>query len=165
MRKPVQIGPILTSAVFLLTGAACYKHTYIVGAGAPDGPLMHDEWRHHWLWGLISPDKELALRDVCASGDATIETEMTFLNGLVSALTGGIYSPTTVKVRCVGATVILELDDADVARIVADPRFLSWVAERAPDRLAEAREAQLNPPVSPPATARRLDLTGTAESP
>jgi hypothetical protein len=126
---------------------------------------MHDEWRHHWLWGLISPDKELALRDVCASGDATIETEMTFLNGLVSALTSGIYSPTTVKVRCVGATATLELDDADVARIVADPRFLSWVAEEAPDRLAEARVAQLNPRVSRPATARRLDLAGTTASP
>jgi hypothetical protein len=142
--RSLVLGRVVVVGILLLTGVGCYKHTYIVGAGAPDAALAHDEWRHHWLWGLINPDKELALAKVCTSGDATIDTEMTFLNGLVSALTSGIYSPTTVRVRCAAGSVHLELQPEDVARIVTDPRFLTWVAEDAPARLAEVRQAQVD---------------------
>ena len=143
-KAPARIVQMLIVAGLLLAGAGCYRHTYTVGAGAPAGPLVYDHWHHHWLWGIINPDRQVALKAVCASGDATIDNEMSFLNGLVSALTWGIYSPTTVKIRCAGSSANLELDAEDIAQIVADPRFLSWVAEDAPGRLSEAREAQLD---------------------
>ena len=120
-QSPPRIGRTLIVAGLLLACAGCYRHTYTLGAGAPAGPLVYDRWQHHWLWGLINPDRQLALKAVCASGDATIDTEMSFLNGLVNALTWGIYSPTTVKIRCAGASANLELDAEDIARIVADP--------------------------------------------
>jgi hypothetical protein len=144
LRRAHSTGRALAIAVLAFAAAACYEHTYTVGAGAPGGVLVHDQWRHHWLWGLIDPSKELVLRDICPSGDATIETEMSFLNGLVSALTSGIYSPTTVQVRCADRRATLDLEAEDVARIVSDPAFLSWVGEVAPDRLTEARSAQLD---------------------
>jgi hypothetical protein len=137
---------VASVAAVAVAAGACFEHNYTIGVGAPAGVLVHDEWRHHWLGGLIDPNNELMLSEVCPSGNATIESEMTFLNGLVSVLTSGIYSPTTVRVRCADTRAALDinLDVHDVARIVRDPAFLSWVGTAAPERLAEVKAAQLD---------------------
>ena len=131
----------LGSLVNLLTTAACYEHTYTVGAGAPSGPVVYDVWRHHWLGGLIDPDHELEINQVCPSGDATVHEEWTFLNGLVTALTAGIYSPTTVTVRCRRGRTDLRLSSDDVRRIAASEAFLERVVVVLPDRADAVREA------------------------
>lgn len=111
--------------------------------GAPHGDIVHDEWDHHWLGGLIDPDQELVLREICPSGKATIHEEVSFLNGLVALLTGEIYSPTTVTVRCdTGVSADFDLDEEDIARIVSDPTFLDWIEAVAPDLLQEVQDAQ-----------------------
>lgn len=135
---------VLGLAALLVAAAGCWQHTYVIGAGAPGGALVHDEWRHHWLWGLVNPDQELALQQVCPSGNATIHMEASFLNGLVGVLTSGIYTPTTVQVRCAEARAALDLQlsSDDVAKIVAAPEFLDWVEVVAPERLVEATRAQ-----------------------
>jgi hypothetical protein len=85
---------------------------------------VYDEWRHHWLFGLISPEHELEIQQICAgSANATIEQEQTFLNGLVGALTGGIYSPTTIQVRCATGRIDLDLNEDELRRITSDPIF------------------------------------------
>ena len=123
--------------------AGCYEHTVTVGAGAPNGRIVYDEWKHHWIGGLIDPNQELELRDVCPSGNATIHNEMSFLNGLVNALTAGIYAPTTLTVRCAtGRNAEFGLDAEDVAEIVSDPGFLEWVGASAPQLLERAMLAQ-----------------------
>lgn len=127
----------------LLVGASgCYKHVFNVGSGAQSAPVAEEEWRHHWLWGLVSPDNVLELSEVCSSENATIEAEQHFLNGLVAVLTGGIYSPTTVRVRCADGTASLDLDADEVARIISAPELLAWVGEAMPDRLREVTRAQ-----------------------
>lgn len=135
---------LLAVVVVMLPLAGCFEHTYDTGRGAPNGRVVSNEWRHHWIGGLISPEHHLELREVCPSGDATIHQEMTFLNGLVGALTGGIYSPTTVEVRCRGGRRSdLELTGEDVQRIVSDPAFLEWVQVLAPADAAAVEAAQL----------------------
>ena len=138
-----RIGMMSVMALLVAT-TGCYRHVFVVGAGAPGGALVHDEWRHQWLWGLVSPENELAIRDVCPSGNATIVGEVTFLNGLVSALTAGIYSPTTVRVQCAGGTASLDLtlSAEDVSRVVSAPAFVEWVERSASDRLDEVTRAQ-----------------------
>lgn len=128
---------MMTMAVLTLT--ACYEHTYSVGAGAPVGPVVYDEWHHHWLGGLIG-ERELRIRDYCPSGNATVHNEQSFLNGLVSVLTTGIYTPTTVTIRCAraGRGRDFELDRSDVMAILSSPAFLERVEALLPDRLAEA---------------------------
>ena len=137
---------VLVVAAVAVAAGACFEQSYTIGLGAPAGVLVHDEWRHHWLGGLIDPNSELALSEVCPSGNATIESEMTFLNGLVGVVTSGIYAPTTVRVRCADTQAGLDVDLGadDVARIVRDPAFLSWVGAAAPERLAEVRAARLD---------------------
>jgi mRNA-degrading endonuclease toxin of MazEF toxin-antitoxin module len=121
---------------------ACFQHTYHVGEGAPGGEVVHDEWRHHWLGGLISPGSETEVSQYCPSGNLTIEQEMTFLNGLVAVLTSGIYAPTTVKVRCYDrGRRTLSLSVAEVTRIIQADRFEQRVGLLLPDRLEEVQDA------------------------
>lgn len=132
----------MTVPLVVLLGG-CYEHTYSIGTGAPAGAIVYDEWKHHWLAGLISPSHEMDIQTMCPSGNVTIHNEQTFLNGLVSGLTGGIYSPTTVKVRCdLGGSADLDLGRGEIEGIVLNSRFLERVEELTPELLAEASEAR-----------------------
>jgi hypothetical protein len=135
-------GRVGLVALLLVGAAGCYRHTFNIGNGAPMAPVSEEQWRHHWLWGLVSPDRELELREMCPSGNATIEVEQSFLNGLVSALTGAIYSPTTVRIRCPGGTASLDVDPADLTGLASDPDFMAWVGDVAPDRVEEIEQAR-----------------------
>jgi hypothetical protein len=126
---------IAIAAAFAVAGR--YEHTFTVGAGAPTGPVMYDHWENFWLGGLIG-HKKVDVTEMCPSGDATIETKQTFLNGLVSGLTSGIYTPLTLKIRCAsGRRAAVGLTSEDVAAVVRSPQFLEEVARSAPERLDE----------------------------
>jgi hypothetical protein len=104
---------------------------------------VYDEWRHHWLAGLINPDHELELQQLCAgTNDVTIHQEQTFLNGLVSALTFAIYAPRTVQIRCATGLADLDLSEDELHRITSDPIFLDRVAAVLPSRVPEVMAAQ-----------------------
>lgn len=127
--------------VLLLPLAACFEHTVSTGVGAPNAPVVRDTWEHFWLGGLIGHTR-IDIEDVCPSGDATIEARQGFLNGLVAGLTGGIYTPTTLKVRCRdGRRSEFDLSAQEAERIATDERFLEWVAVDLPERYAEVRDA------------------------
>lgn len=133
---------MLCVLALLLVVTACYRHTFTVGAGAPDGRLVYDQWEHFWIAGLINHQR-YDLGERCPGGDATIDARQTFLNGLVAALTAGIYTPTTVQIRCAdGRQASLKLDGLDVALMVGDRRFVYWVATEMPERLPEVVAAR-----------------------
>ncbi|GMV07906.1 MAG: hypothetical protein AMXMBFR53_41810 [Gemmatimonadota bacterium] len=134
-------GLVLLTVAGILATAGCYEHTIAVGGGAPQAPVVYDHWENFWLGGLVGHVR-VDVERMCPSGRATIEAKQTFLNGLVSALTSGIYTPTTLKVRCDnGRRASLELSPGDVATIVADEGFTAWVAAELPERSAEVAEA------------------------
>jgi hypothetical protein len=106
---------------------------------------VYDEWRHHWLGGLINPEHELELQQVCPGArDATIHQEQSFVNGLVSALTAGIYAPRTVQVRCATGRADIVLSEEELRRITLDPMFVDWVKAVLPGRVPEVRAVQEN---------------------
>jgi len=135
------------STAFALTAvvgasAACYRHTVVVGSGAPTGRLIYDHWENFWIIGLIG-DTKLDVTQICPSGNATIEARQTFLNGFVAALTSGIYTPTTLRARCQdGRTAGIPLGSDDVRRIVNDERFVDWVSAEAPEMLESVIDAR-----------------------
>ena len=103
--------------------------------------MVEDEWQNFWLGGLIGHYR-LDVERLCPTGDATIEAKQTFLNGLVAALTSGIYTPTTVKVRCrTGRRADLGLSAQDVRTLVGDPAFMDWVGQDMPGLLDEVTSA------------------------
>ena len=127
--------------LLLVPLAGCWEHTIHAGAGAPRAPAVYDHWEHFWLGGLVGHTR-LELEQLCPSGNATVEIKQTFLNGLVTALTSGIYAPMTTKVRCrSGRRADLELTEEDVRSIVSDERFLDWVGADLPERLDEVQTA------------------------
>jgi hypothetical protein len=53
-----------------------------------------------FLWGLVG-DHTVDVSQVCTNGEATqMQTQHTFLDGLLGFVTLGIYAPRTAKVWC-----------------------------------------------------------------
>lgn len=135
-------GLMLLALAALVLTAGCFRHRVDVGGGAPYAPVVYDRWEHFWIGGLIGHVR-VDVERMCPSGRATIEARQSFLNGLVAGLTSGIYTPTTVTVRCQdGRRTALELTSEDLAVIVADESFTAWVAAELPERLEEVAAAQ-----------------------
>jgi hypothetical protein len=90
--------------VVLLT-SACFHQ--VVQTGRPAGSTVVDKpWVSTWLWGLVAA-QPIDVRQQCPGGTATIETEMSFVNGLVGGLTFGIWTPLHVRVTCASGSASL----------------------------------------------------------
>jgi Bor protein len=94
---------ILALAVASVALAGCY-HVSVV-TGAPPSPTVLDKpWQNSFVIGLVPPPPVDA-KGACPSGVARVETERSFLNGLVGALTQNIYTPLHVRVTCASGPV------------------------------------------------------------
>ena len=93
--KMFKIVCLVLLSVFLLS--SCFTYKTAVGDG-PMGEEKVKQWNHYLLWGLVpigvSDNKEMA----GGAADYEVKTQTTFLNGLISGLTAGIYASTTTTV-------------------------------------------------------------------
>ncbi len=94
MKRLSQVA-VVASLVAL---AGCYHATIDTGL-TPSTVVIDKSWASGWLWGLVPPSA-IETAKKCPQGVAKVETQHSFLNQLVSALTGGIYSPIAIKVTC-----------------------------------------------------------------
>jgi hypothetical protein len=61
--------------------------------------VVEKSFASSWIYGLVPPSTvETAAK--CPNGVAKVETQLSFVNQLVSALTFGIYTPMSIKVTC-----------------------------------------------------------------
>ena len=83
-------------AAFALTG--CYHA--VINTGRPESTdVITMKWANAFVYGLVPPAvTETASR--CTNGVAKVETQHSFLNGLVAAITFGIYTPMQIDVTC-----------------------------------------------------------------
>ncbi|HEY6159199.1 MAG TPA: Bor family protein [Gemmatimonadales bacterium] len=88
----------LTVAGLLVVGTACYHATVETGL-TPSTVVVEKAWASGWIYGLVPPST-VETKSKCPSGAAKVETQHSFLNMLVGALTGGIYTPMAIKVTC-----------------------------------------------------------------
>jgi hypothetical protein len=86
---------VLALAVFL---PACYHATVITGA-RPGPEKIENRWASGWIYGLVPPATVEAMGR-CPQGVAQVDTQLSFLNQLVSGLTLGIYTPMQISVTC-----------------------------------------------------------------
>jgi len=87
----------------LLAVGGCYHVTVITGA--PAAPTTIDKlWQNSFVYGLVPPP-ELSAKPACAQGVAKVDTERSFLNGLVGGLTWGIYTPMHATITCASGPV------------------------------------------------------------
>src|SRR5256885_17211108 len=91
-----RIIPALIAAALL--SSACYHVTVVTGA-TPAAQTIDKPWQNSFVLGLVPPE-ELSAKPGCAQGVAKVETERSFLNGLVGAITSSIYTPMHVTITC-----------------------------------------------------------------
>lgn len=89
------------AGVALLCGTlltSCYTYTSVVGTGA-QGNTEVKAANHYLIYGLapISISDSKAMADGAENYEVT--TKQTFIDGLLSAITSGIYTPSTTIVR------------------------------------------------------------------
>jgi hypothetical protein len=87
---------VLAAASLVLSG--CYHITVNSGA-TPAATVVDKQWQNSFVYGLVPPP-EVNVKSDCPNGVAVVETEHSFLNGLVAALTWQLYTPMHVKVSC-----------------------------------------------------------------
>ena len=95
IKKTMKMMTVVFAASMLLT--SCYSYTSVVGKGA-QGNSQTTKWNHYVIYGLapvgVSDSKQMAY----GAENYTVHTRQSFVNGLVSAITFGIYTPTTTTV-------------------------------------------------------------------
>jgi len=94
------MGRILKySAIGLVVAlTACYHATIDTGL-PPSAEVIDKPWASGWIFGLVPP-KPLETMSNCPNGVAQVDTQLSFVNQLVSFLTLGIYTPMAIKVTC-----------------------------------------------------------------
>jgi len=84
--------------VFCVGVSGCFRHVYSQGNGGT--VEKYDQWQHHFVVGLVNTPT-VDVDSVCPNTkDFTVYERQTFLNGLVSGLTLGIYTPSKITVSC-----------------------------------------------------------------
>lgn len=84
--------------VMLLTG--CY-HVTVISGTTPSPTVVDKPWQNSFVYGLVPPP-ELNVKEQCPNGVQKVETETSFLNGLVGALTWSLFTPIHARVTCSG---------------------------------------------------------------
>ncbi len=84
--------------VMTLLVTSCYTHTYSVGKGAQTG-IEVTEKNHYLILGLVPLSTSNPSEMAGGAQNYTVTHEHTFVDGLINAITGGIYTPTTTTVR------------------------------------------------------------------
>lgn len=82
-------GTLLTS---------CYTYTSVVGTGA-QGNSEVKQANHYLIGGLVPLSVSDSNAMAAGAENYEVITEQTFVDGLLSAITGGIYTPSTTIVR------------------------------------------------------------------
>lgn len=94
MKRPLFL---LTMALFLFVNG-CYN-AKIQTELDPSLIKIEEPFANAWIFGLVPP-KKLKTEEECKHGVSKVETKVTFLNGLVTAITLGVYSPMFIEVTC-----------------------------------------------------------------
>ena len=104
----------LLASILLIS--SCYNAQITTGA-QPSDQIIDKPWAHSFVFGLVPPD-EVSAASQCTNGVAKVETQISFLNGLVSAITFNIYTPMHITVTCAAGSALLDENDSSDSTIV-----------------------------------------------
>ena len=107
------VSPLVLLAFMALGATGCYHATVETGLTA-SSDVIEESFASSWIDGLVPPSV-IAAKAKCQHGVAKVETQISFVNGLVRILALGIYTPMSIKVTCAAAgTTMLEGRSPDV---------------------------------------------------
>jgi hypothetical protein len=85
------------SVCLVMMLSSCYSLTYNVGQGAQAGVSVSAK-NHYLISGLIDLQTSNPTKMSDGAKDYTVNIQHSFIDGLLAALTGGLYTPTTTTV-------------------------------------------------------------------
>ena len=86
-------------ALFLAVSlSSCYTYTFSVGSGAQTGVEVVEK-NHYVVYGLAPIKVSDPIKMAGGAANYTVTVQHTIIDGLLNALTFGIYTPTTTTVR------------------------------------------------------------------
>jgi hypothetical protein len=91
------------TVLLVLLASACF-HQVVQTGRSPGSTVVDKPWQHSFVFGLVPP-AEMTAQPTCTLGVAKVETERSFVNGLVGALTWNLYTPIHVLVTCASGPV------------------------------------------------------------
>ena len=121
----------------LLVGPGCYHATVVTGKPAGT-TVVERPFALGFVYGLIPPPT-LSVAQECPQGVAQVETQMSFVNGLVNTLTFGLVNPWTITVTCASGSASLDQPTVDVAAAATVEDIQTAFAEAA-DQTVETGE-------------------------
>lgn len=80
-----------------LTMSSCYTYEFAVGEGAQSGMTITKK-NHYFIYGLAPGTTSDPQEMAGGASDYNVKVEHTFVDGLLNAITWGIYTPTTTTV-------------------------------------------------------------------
>jgi len=95
IKNSMKMMAVLFVSSILLT--SCFSYTTVVGTGA-QGNNQTTKWNHYVILGLAPVGVSDAKQMADGAENYTVNTKQTFVNGLVAAITFGIYTPTMTTV-------------------------------------------------------------------
>ena len=104
----------LSLLAVVLVASGCY-HARVETGLTPSAQVYEQSFASGWVYGLVPPSTVEAGEE-CPNGVAIVETQLSFVNQLVSALTAGIYTPMHITVTCAAAgSASLDAEAVDIA--------------------------------------------------
>lgn len=93
------LGGLAFVALFALAG--CYHA--VIETGRPAGATVIEKpWAMSFVFGLVPPPVENVAQQ-CTNGVSKVETQHSFLNGLVAIISFSIVTPMEITVTCAAA--------------------------------------------------------------
>jgi hypothetical protein len=89
---------VVAAATMAVLVSGCYHATVDTGL-RPSGEVVERDWAHGFLYGLVPPS-DVDVASECPNGVAQVDTELSFLNQVAIILTGGLYTPMSIRVAC-----------------------------------------------------------------
>lgn len=99
-----RLATFLVIVPALLT-TACY-HAIVETGRSPSATVINRHFQPSFIYGLVPPPP-LNVAGQCPNGLARVETQHTFVEGLVGAITFGIFTPMTITATCASGTSML----------------------------------------------------------
>lgn len=132
---------LLVVPLVLLFSAGCFHATIDTGL-PPSGQEINKPWASGWIYGLVPPSTVNTAAE-CPNGVSRVETQRSFVNQLVGALTFGIYSPMQINVKCASASRADAGGGPTLAAEIDGSASLQQQREVLTGAVLEAREAGL----------------------
>lgn len=87
----------LLSCGLIVVLSSCYTYTYTVGNG-PQTNVQVKEKNHYVIYGLAPIKTSDPIKMAGGASNYQVTIQHTFIDGLLNAITFGIYTPTTTTV-------------------------------------------------------------------